>query len=95
MKLNLLTNVTKLTAAIVSLALGLGVITTWAHAVTEVTTLRAPGVVETRSGRIMCARAQVDAAGNLVVTGYFSGTIDLGNGPVTSAGGRRHLHRQV
>jgi hypothetical protein len=83
------------TVAIISLVLGLGVITTWAHAVTEVTTLRAPGVVETRSGRIMCARAQVDAAGNLVVTGYFSGTIDLGNGPVTSAGGRRHLHRQV
>jgi len=28
----------------------------------------------------------VDASGNIVVTGYFQGTIDLGGGPLTSAG---------
>jgi hypothetical protein len=30
----------------------------------------------------------VDAAGNVLVTGAFSGTTDLGGGPLTSAGGR-------
>jgi hypothetical protein len=29
----------------------------------------------------------VDSNGNVVVTGYFSGTIDLGGGPLSSAGG--------
>ena len=28
----------------------------------------------------------VDAAGNVLVTGYFSGTVDFGGGPLTSAG---------
>lgn len=29
----------------------------------------------------------VDASGNLLVTGYFDGTVDLGGGPLASAGG--------
>jgi hypothetical protein len=28
-----------------------------------------------------------DAAGNVLITGYFSGTVDFGGGPLTSAGG--------
>ena len=29
----------------------------------------------------------VDASGNVIVTGYFYGTIDFGGGALTSAGG--------
>jgi hypothetical protein len=28
----------------------------------------------------------IDSAGNVVVTGYFQGTVDFGGGPLTTAG---------
>lgn len=34
------------------------------------------------------AALAIDSAGNLLMTGSFAGTIDLGGGPLTSAGGR-------
>ncbi len=35
----------------------------------------------------MAGSLSVDSVGNLVVTGFFEGTIDFGNGPLTSDGG--------
>ena len=34
-----------------------------------------------------CTSVATDGQGNAIATGYFQGTVDMGNGPVTSAGG--------
>jgi len=38
------------------------------------------------TGSDVATGAAVDSSGNLVITGYFQGTVDFGNGPVTAAG---------
>src|SRR5438046_3726892 len=41
------------------------------------------GTINSDQGRAVA----VDPSGNVVITGYFLGTIDFGGGPVTSSGG--------
>jgi hypothetical protein len=79
--------VTKLTLVMASLVFGLIVLVRSSGKTAEITKLREPGTVETRTGKVVCAAVKVDAQGNTVLTGYFSGTINLGGGPVTSVGG--------